>query len=226
VALLGDKRRGQVPLLKILAGVLPFRGGRARALGAHVRRPLTTAQHHSPRSRRPTRCSTSSSPPRRTVAHPRFVARLPRRPSCLRDAVDHRVSVLSRAARARLALARILVRPAALLCLDEPTNHLDLASREGWRRRWPFPGSDRVHLARPATSVNRSAPRSRTSRPRPPDRYPRRLRLLVQATRRPRRPPPPPVRSASPRRAPVVAAPPPPPRKQRVSAEVRDLRRR
>src|SRR4029450_11047635 len=31
--------------------------------------------------------------------------------------------------KARLAPARMLVRPAPLLCLDEPTNHLDLASR-------------------------------------------------------------------------------------------------
>jgi ATP-binding cassette subfamily F protein 3 len=29
-----------------------------------------------------------------------------------------------------VALAKMLVRPAALLCMDEPTNHLDLASKE------------------------------------------------------------------------------------------------
>src|SRR5437879_969270 len=157
VALVGENGAGKSTLLKILAGVLPFERGE-RTLGAHVAVHYY-AQHQLD-------ALTSSN----TVLE-EIVAAAPGLPHTrLRailgaflfsgDAVDKKVSVLSGGEKARLALAKMLVRPGALLCLDEPTNHLDLASREVLEAALAgFPGTivfishDRYFINRIATSV-------------------------------------------------------------------------
>jgi len=223
VALVGENGAGKSTLLKILAGVLPFERGE-RTLGAHVAVHYY-AQHQLD-------ALTSSN----TVLE-EIVAAAPGLPHTrLRailgaflfsgDAVDKKVSVLSGGEKARLALAKMLVRPGALLCLDEPTNHLDLASREVLEAALAgFPGTivfishDRYFINRIGTEVTHVDHGRLT-------RYLGGYDDYLAATTAPApapavaRPPAPPVPAAGQR------TPTPPSHRKRVSAEVRDLRRR
>jgi ATP-binding cassette subfamily F protein 3 len=157
VALVGDNGAGKSTLLKIVAGVLPFDRGE-RTLGAHVAVHYY-AQHQL-----------DALDPARTVLAEMEAVAPESTHTRLRtilgaflfsgDSVEKKVAVLSGGEKARLALARMLVRPAALLCLDEPTNHLDLASREVLEAALAgFPGTivfishDRYFINRIATLV-------------------------------------------------------------------------
>ena len=126
-ALVGVNGAGKTTLLRMLAGVLPFERGE-RVLGHNV----TTAyfaQYYVE----------SLNPDNSIIEELRSAA--PDEPEQrLRglagaflfsgDDVAKSVSVLSGGEKTRIAVARMLVRPANLLLMDEPTNHLDIASRE------------------------------------------------------------------------------------------------
>jgi ATP-binding cassette, subfamily F, member 3 len=127
VALVGPNGAGKSTLLRMVAGVLPFEAGE-RILGSQV--SVHYYAQHQLEALDPARSALEELEavgPELTQTRLRTIlgAFL-----FSGDAVDKKVAVLSGGEKARVALARMLVRPAALLALDEPTNHLDLLSRE------------------------------------------------------------------------------------------------
>ena len=127
VAVVGLNGAGKTTLLKLLAGELEPDAGTV-SLGHNVQLAYY-AQHHG-----------EALDARATVLDVLRAAAPERTDGQLRsvvgaflfsgDDVDKKIGVLSGGERARVALARLLVRPANLLVMDEPTNHLDLDSTE------------------------------------------------------------------------------------------------
>ncbi len=127
VALIGPNGAGKSTLLKILAGVLPFEGGR-RELGSNVR--VAYFAQHQIEALNPANTvfeELAGAAARMTTAEMR---RLLGAFLFTGEAVDKKVGILSGGEQTRLALAKLMADPANLLCLDEPTNHLDIASRD------------------------------------------------------------------------------------------------
>jgi ATP-binding cassette subfamily F protein 3 len=127
VALVGPNGAGKTTLLKILAGILTPTSGK-RTLGYNVSAAYY-AQHqteqllaHNTALDEMKRVAVDETEERLRTMLGSFLFR--------GDEVRKKVTVLSGGEKARLALAKLLIRPANLILMDEPTNHLDIPSRD------------------------------------------------------------------------------------------------
>ncbi|MBW1884943.1 MAG: ABC-F family ATP-binding cassette domain-containing protein, partial [Deltaproteobacteria bacterium] len=127
VALVGPNGAGKSTLLRIAAGTLDFDAG-DRTLGHNVQLSLF-AQHQL-----------EALDPEATVleelTREALTHEIPRLRGHLGaflftgDDVEKQISILSGGEKARVALAKLLLRPGNFLILDEPTNHLDIEACE------------------------------------------------------------------------------------------------
>jgi len=127
LAIIGPNGSGKTTLLRMLAGELaPDSGKIALGHGVHM---SYYAQHHS-----------EMLDPRKTILEEVYQVVPHEAVSFVRGVcgaflfsgndVEKSIGILSGGERARVSLAKILVKPGNLLVMDEPTNHLDINSSE------------------------------------------------------------------------------------------------
>jgi ATP-binding cassette subfamily F protein 3 len=127
VAIIGPNGAGKTTLLKIIAGELePTRGsvtiGNGIDIGYYAQHHADTLDRELTAYQEVSRANPDASPNQIRSALGAFLFS--------GDDVDKKVAVLSGGERARVALARLLIKPGNLLLMDEPTNHLDLDTSE------------------------------------------------------------------------------------------------
>lgn len=128
VALVGPNGAGKSTLLKILAGVTDIQGGeliygagvKTDYYAQHQLEQLDAASSIIDEARRAAASDATISSVRSLLGSLRFSGQM----------VDKKIAVLSGGEKARVALAKMVLRQPNVLLLDEPTNHLDLISRE------------------------------------------------------------------------------------------------
>ncbi len=127
IGIIGVNGAGKTTLLRAIAGEVPIEGG-AISFGNRVKVGYY-AQHHADTLNGDRTLFEEVSAVDQSAGQTRVRSVLG---AFLfsGDDVDKKIRVLSGGERARVALARLLVKPGNVMLMDEPTNHLDLDSSE------------------------------------------------------------------------------------------------
>ncbi|MBA2541147.1 MAG: ABC-F family ATP-binding cassette domain-containing protein [Deltaproteobacteria bacterium] len=127
IGIIGVNGAGKTTLLRMIAGELPKDGGTIKIgndvqVGYYAQHHADTLDLSSTVYEVVQRASPETPPARVRSILGAFMFG--------GDDTDKPIKVLSGGEKARVALAKLLVKPGNLLLMDEPTNHLDLASSE------------------------------------------------------------------------------------------------